>query len=81
MAVVTLYMSDRDETRQFTSKKDADEYDKKLELGSYLGAFLNLNIPALSEEMAEDVGMLLAEHKDLLTIALKGKPEVLISQE
>lgn len=81
MAVVTLYMSDRDESRQFTSKKDADEYDKKLELGSYLGEFLNLHMASLSEELAEEVGMLLAEHKDILALALKGKPEVLLSQE
>ena len=77
MAVVTLYMSDRDESRQFTSKKDADDYDKKLELGSALGDFLDANVAGLSAEMAEEIGMLLAEHKDLLMAAFKGKTALL----
>jgi len=77
MAVVTLYMSDRDESRQFTSKKEADDYDKKLELGSALGEFLDGKVSGLSEELAEEIGMLLAEHKDVLMTALKGKPAVL----
>ncbi len=77
MAVVTLYMSDRDESRQFTSKKEADDYDKKLELGSALGEFLNGKLEGLSEELAEDIGMLLAENKDILMTALKGKPSAL----
>ncbi len=77
MAVVTLYMSDRDESRQFTSKKEADDYDKKLELGSALGEFLNGKLEGLSEELAEDIGMLLAENKDILMTALKGKPAAL----
>ncbi len=77
MAVVTLYMSDRDESRQFTSKKEADDYDKKLELGSALGEFLDGKLANLSEELSEEIGMLLAENKDLLMTALKGKPSVL----
>ncbi len=77
MAVVTLYMSDRDESKQFTSKKEADDYDKKLELGSALGEFLDNKLASLSEEMAEEIGMLLADNKELLMAALKGKPGVL----
>jgi len=77
MAVVTLYMSDRDESKQFTSKKEADDYDKKLELGSALGEFLDNKLTALSEGMAEEIGMLLADNKELLMAALKGKPGVL----
>ncbi len=78
MAVVTLYMSDRDESKQFTSKKEADEYDKKLELGSALGEFLESQVGALNESLAEEIGMLLAENKELLMTALKGKPSVLV---
>lgn len=77
MAVVTLYMSDRDESKQFTSKKEADDYDKKLELGSALGEFLDDKLAALSEDLAEEIGMLLADNKELLMAALKGKPGVL----
>ena len=32
MAVVTLYMSDRDQSKTFNDKKEADNYDKMLEL-------------------------------------------------
>ncbi len=81
MAVVTLYMSDRDESRHFTNKKEADDYDKKLELGSYLGEFLNAKIESLSEEQSEEIGMLLAENKDLLVTAMKGKPAVLMAED
>lgn len=79
MAVVTIYMSDRDKTgKTFVSKKDADEHDKKLELAENLGVFLGQRLSFLSEKQTEDIGFLLAEHRELLAQALKGKPEVLL---
>ncbi len=70
MAVTTLYMSDRDlEKRTFTDKKEADALDKKLELAENLRLFFEAKIEGMSEEMAEETGLL---------IALKGKPEVLV---
>ncbi len=84
MAVTTLYMSDRDpEKRTFTDKKEADALDKKLEFAENLRLFLEARIAGLDEEQAEQIGLLIAEHKDEMLIALKGKPEVLaeIDQE
>ena len=79
MAVVTLYMSDRDkESKTFTSKKEADNYDKMLDLGYSLTEFLNTKIDDLSEDLAEEIGMLLAKNSDLLMSACKGKPSVLL---
>ena len=77
MAVIVRYMSDRDTNKQFTSKKEADEYDKKLELGSALGVFLSGKIDELTDELGEEIGILLAENRDLLVSAFK-KPSVLL---
>jgi len=77
-------MSDRDpEKRTFTDKKEADALDKKLEFAENLRLFLEAKIEGIGEEMAEEIGLLIAEHKDQMLIALKGKPEVLteIDQE
>lgn len=78
MAVVTLYTSDLDpEKRMFKSKKDADEHDKKLELAESVATFISQQIKSVDEELAETLGMLIAENKDRLISALKGKPQAL----
>ena len=78
MAVVTFYLSDRDpEQRMFKSKKEADEYDKKLELAESLSTFIGQQVESVSEEMAETLGLLIAEHKDRIMLAFKGKPQSL----
>lgn len=78
MAVVTLFMSDRDTSKTFTDKKDADQYDKMLELAENVSAWLEQKVENLSENQAETIGMLIAENKELLAKAIKGKPEVLL---
>ncbi len=79
MAVVTLYMSDRDpEKRMFTSKKEADEHDKKLELAENLMEFILQHVDSVEEATAERLGMLIADNKELMLQALKGKPQVLL---
>lgn len=77
MAVVTLYQSDRDPSKTFSDKKEADVYDKKLALIETVGAWMKREVPQLSDEQAERLGTLVAEHKADLIKALKGKPEVL----
>lgn len=79
MAVVTLFMSDRDTSRTFTSKKEADEYDKMLELAEALSHFIEQKIKGLSEQQIEEIGLTLAREKDLLAQAIKGKTEVLFA--
>ena len=81
MAVVTLYMSDRDNSKTFTDKKEADQYDKMLELAENVSAWMEQEISGLSEEQTEAIGMLIAKNKDQLAKAIKGKPEVLLMSE
>lgn len=75
MAVVTLYMSDRDTSKTFTSKKEADEYDKLLELAEAVTFFLEKNINDLSEQQGEAIGHLIAQNKETFTLAFKGKTD------
>ena len=81
MAVVTLFMSDRDDSKTFTDKKAADQYDKMLELAENVSAWIEQKIDGLSEQQVEQIGMLIAENKDQLAKAIKGKPEVLLEEE
>ena len=81
MAVITLFMSDRDPKKTFTDKKAADNYDKMLELAENVSLWMEKSIKGLSEEQIENIGMLIAENKDLLTKAIKGKPESLLDSE
>ena len=80
MAVVTLYMSDRDQNKTFTDKKEADNYDKMLELAENVSVWMEKQIDGLSEEQSEAIGMLLAENKETLLKALKGNPSVLLEE-
>ena len=79
MAVVTLFMSDRDTSRTFTSKKEADEYDKMLELAEAVSHFMENKIEGLSEQQVEEIGLVFARNKDLLAQAIKGKADVLFA--
>ena len=76
MAVVAKWMCDRDNT-MFDSKKDADAYDKMLELGEYFTALIEEHIPGVDGTKAEDFGIFLARHKEEIMQACKGKPELL----
>jgi uncharacterized protein len=78
MAVVTLFMSDRDQSKTFTDKKEADNYDKMLELAESVSAWFELEIDGLNESQIEQIGLLIARNKDNLLKAFKGKPEVLL---
>ncbi len=78
MAVVILYMSDRDQSKTFTNKKEAEAYDKKLELAANISQWMKNEIADLSEEQAESIGLLIAENKAPLAKALKGNSAVLL---
>jgi len=81
MAVVTLYMSDRDSNQTFSDKKLADNYDKMLELAENVSLWVEKSIDGLSEDQIESIGMLIAENKDVLAKAIKSKPEILLQDE
>ncbi|WP_372749830.1 YebG family protein [Litorivivens sp.] len=76
MAVIAKWMCDRDNT-MFDNKKDADAYDKMLELAEQLTELLLHHVPSADEKEAEEFGILLARNKELLIQASKGKIEVL----
>lgn len=80
MAVVTLFMSDRDTSKTFTSKKEADDYDKLLELAEAVTYFIEQNITNLDEQKSEEIGHLIARNKDTFALAFKGKTEGLFGE-
>ncbi|MEY4590593.1 MAG: hypothetical protein RL497_2669 [Pseudomonadota bacterium] len=76
MAVIAVWQCDRDGA-MFQNKKDADEYDKMLELAESIGQLLEQNISGLSEAQVEAIGLLLARRREALVKACKGRPEAL----
>jgi dsDNA-binding SOS-regulon protein len=77
MPVVAMWKCDRDNT-MFENKKDADDYDKMLELAEGFSAFLLRKSDGISDKDAEDIGLLLSKNKNLLIAACKGKPNLLL---
>jgi dsDNA-binding SOS-regulon protein len=71
MAVVAKWMCDRDNT-MFDSKKEADAYDKMLELAEQFTALLQAKVTGVDEEQAEEFGIFLARNKDQVAKACKG---------
>ena len=80
MAVVTLYMSDRDTDKTFTDKREADNYDKMLELAENVSFWIEREIPGLNEQQIESIGLLIAQNKDTLAKAMKRHPEILLQE-
>ena len=78
MAVVAMWKCDRDDS-MFDNKKDADAYDKMLELAEGFTLFLEKHAPSINEQEAEQLGLLLSKNKDQLIQACKGKAELLES--
>lgn len=76
MAIVAMWKCDRDGA-MFDDKKQADAYDKMLELGEQFTALLESQIKAVDEKAAEAFGLLLAKNKELLIQACKGQPSAL----
>ena len=74
MAVIIKYVVERNgvERMTFTSKKDADAYDKMLDIAESLEAILStINVP-LSEQQVESLALEMAKDKDNIINALKG---------
>lgn len=56
----------------FANKKEADAYDKMLDLADSLGEWLQQAPVTLEEEQREGLSLFLAEHKDVLSQILRG---------
>ena len=77
MAVVAVWKCDRDGT-MFDDKKQAEEYDKMLELAANITGLIEKHISGIDEKHSEAIGLLLANRREDLAKACKGKPEVLL---
>jgi dsDNA-binding SOS-regulon protein len=77
VAVVAMWKCDRDDV-MFDSKKDADTHDKMLELAENFSALLEKQIEGISEQDAENIGLLLSQNKNTLIAACKGQPGLLL---
>ncbi|SHH18606.1 YebG family protein [Ferrimonas marina] len=77
MAVVVKYVVERkgEEVMTFSSKSEADAYDKMLDLAENLSEFL-AESGLLEEAKLEEVSLYLAKNKDSLNTVLKGKKPV-----
>jgi dsDNA-binding SOS-regulon protein len=76
MALVAMWKCDRDGS-MFDDKKEADAYDKMLELAEQFSALLEHQIEGVDEKSAEAFGLLLAKNKELVVLACKGRPAAL----
>ncbi|MCL1048084.1 YebG family protein [Shewanella abyssi] len=74
MAVITKFVVVREgvEKMTFTSKKEADAYDKMLDVADNLIPFLAKSELGLEDNDIEKIGFYLAQHKDELQSLLKG---------
>jgi hypothetical protein len=62
----------------FEDRKIAEEHDKYLELAANITQLIEDNIPGIDEQHSEAIGLLLAQRRELLAKACKGKPDELL---
>lgn len=75
MAVITRYVVERNgvEKMTFTSKAEADAYDKMLDMADALQIVLQDSTLLATEQEAEALALYLAQQKDALLVALGAK--------
>lgn len=84
MAVITQYVVQHKGVDKLvtTDKKEADQYDKMLDIADNLVEYIQAKGVALDEELAEELGIVIAKNKDAFTKLLKGNSaNVLLEQE
>ena len=74
MAVIIKYIVVRngEEKMTFATKKEADAYDKMLDIADNLFEFLESSKLKLTEDQLEDLSLLLAENREKLVPILRG---------
>lgn len=80
MALIPMWKCDRD-GKLFDDKKTAEEHDKMLELAANISCWLEQEISNIPEDAVEAIGLLIAQNKDKVQKAIKGKPEILLEKE
>lgn len=75
MPVIVKYTVERNgvERMTFTSKQEADAYDKMLDTADLLQQWLSSVQPDLTEETAEALSLVMAKQREELTALLSGK--------
>ena len=76
MAVIVKYVVVRDgvEKMTFTTKKEADAYDRMLDIAENLHGLMGASGLDLSSDILENLALYLAEHRDQVGAILKGGP-------
>jgi dsDNA-binding SOS-regulon protein len=74
MAVIVKYVVVRDgkEDMIFTTKKEADAYDKMLDIAEQLHAFMQTSEIDIAAEQLDDLAFFMAQHRDQIGSILKG---------
>jgi len=74
VAVIIKYIVERKgvEKMTFTSKKEADAYDKMLDSADQLAEFLSESSVTLDDQQLEELGLYLASNKDIVNGLFKG---------
>ena len=75
MAVIIKYIVERKgvEKMTFTSKKEADAYDKMLDSADQIALFLSESPVSLDDQQLEELGLYVASNKDVLQNLFKGQ--------
>lgn len=75
MAVIIKYIVERKgvEKMTFTSKKEADAYDKMLDSADEIALFLCDSPISLDESQLEELGLYIASNKETLQKLFKGQ--------
>jgi dsDNA-binding SOS-regulon protein len=79
MAVIVKYVVVRDgkEDMIFTTKKEADAYDKMLDIAEQLHDFIQASEIGIAADQLDDLTFFMAQHRDQIGRILKGgAPEV-----
>jgi dsDNA-binding SOS-regulon protein len=74
MAVIVKYIVVRngEEKMTFATKKEADAYDKMLDIADNVFEFLDSSKIKFNETQLDDISLLLAENKDKVMTILRG---------
>jgi len=74
VAVIIKYIVERKgvEKMTFTSKKEADAYDKMLDSADQLAEFLSESSVTLDDQQLEELGLYLASNKEVVQGLFKG---------
>lgn len=78
MAVITRYIVERngEEKMTFVSKKEADAYDKELDIAENLQLLLEKSDLDIDDSLLENISLYIARHRDPIGQILKGsKPK------